>query len=81
MQKGCSIRKKKNALCDKIRMNPSIDNSIRHEEFLQIGKVPDYVRVIPNFEGNASSIMRWILEEENVFRMYALLPRERGSTM
>lgn len=50
--------------------------SMTHHEFVQLGKVPDFVNNIPEFHGHGSSLPRWILEVENVLKIYERLPRD-----
>uniref|UniRef100_A0AB38Z1R2 Gag protein n=1 Tax=Panta errantivirus TaxID=3078412 RepID=A0AB38Z1R2_9VIRU len=51
-------------------------NTMDFEDFMRIGKVPDYVRDLPVFEGRASELMSWVMEVEKILHMYASLPRD-----
>lgn len=46
------------------------------EEFISIGKVPDFVRDIKPFHGDPTKLTDWIADVDSIFRAY----REKGAT-
>lgn len=56
-------------------LQPSKLGKMNHQEFIEVGKVPDYVKELPIFEGHAPSLSRWILEVEGVLKLYERLPK------
>lgn len=45
--------------------------NIRHESFADIGKIPDIVRDIPQFDGNPAKLMQWIADVDSITEIYA----------
>ena len=52
-----------------------VPSAMTHHEYIQLGKVPDFVTNLPEFHVHVSSLPRWILEVENIFKIYERLPR------
>ncbi|XP_055613321.1 uncharacterized protein LOC129759815 [Uranotaenia lowii] len=46
------------------------------QQFIDLGKVPDFVRDVKPFTGNPTKLIDWITDVESIFRTY----RENGAT-
>lgn len=77
MTKNFDRKKKRQEAYFKNRM--VTENTMSYEEYIQVGKIPDFVKELPVFDGKASELMRWVMEVEHILQMYAKLPRDSAA--
>lgn len=46
------------------------------ENFIEIGRIPDFLKDLRSFNGNPTELMNWILDVEGIFNMYRHIPVE-----
>lgn len=44
--------------------------------FVDVGRVPDFVKLLNTFDGNPTELIGWLCEVESIYNMYRNLPRD-----
>lgn len=45
------------------------------ENFVELGRIPDFLKDLRSFNGNPTELMNWILDVEGIFQMYHYIPK------
>ena len=56
-------------LNNQLRIQLNIQNPVQN--FMDLGKIPDIVRDIPQFDGNPSKLIQWVSDVDGVIELFA----------
>lgn len=59
-----------------VNLPPAPPAAMTNQQFVELGKVPDFVRDVKPFSGDPTKLVDWISDVEAIFRTY----RENGAS-